>query len=97
MEQACLTSRRAALTGLGVTAAAAVAQSKPARAAVPIDLDSPQGNLDGYLKARSDIAGNEAMLWKKGYVHAMMPGRPGKRLMMFQGINVTRCLKDDSG
>ncbi len=90
-------SRRAALAGLGVAAAAAVSQTKPTRAAVPIDLDSPQGNLDGYLKARSDIAGNEALLWKMGYVHAMMPGRPGKRLMMFQGINVTRCLKDDTG
>ena len=38
---------------------------------------------DGYLKVRSDIAGNEALLWKKGYVHAMSPGRPGRRLMMF--------------
>ncbi len=91
-------TRRNTLASLGVAAAKmAAAQTKPAHAAVSIDLNAPQGNLDGYLKVRSDIAGNEALLWKKGYVHAMIPGRPGRRLMMFQGVNVTRCLKDDTG
>lgn len=97
MTDVSLPNRRAALASLGVAAASVAAASGPARAAVSIDLETPQGNLDGYLKVRSDIAGNEAMLWKKGYVHAMIPNRPGKRLMMFQGVNVTRCLKDDTG
>lgn len=94
-------TRRAAMA-VGAATAAAVAGSipgsRPARAATrPLDLETPEGNLDGYLKTRSDIGGKPSYTWASGMVYTHIPGRASRTLMMGQALNVTRCIKDATG
>lgn len=62
-----------------------------------IDLDTPQGNLDGFLKVRSDIGGTTSVIWAEGAVYGHIPGRKAKHLLKTQGVNLTRCIKDSTG
>jgi hypothetical protein len=86
------TTRRRVLSALSAMSLAA-----PAAAAARLDLDTPQGNLDGYLKARSDIGGALSVSWSSGYVYSFIPGRPAKTLLLGQGVKCTRCIKDAKG
>lgn len=98
-------SRRALLGAAGAIGAATTVSATgglmssafASTAGSRIDLDTPQGNLDGFLKVRSDIAGNTAVIWAEGSVYGHIPGRKAQRLMKTQGVNLTRCLKDSTG
>jgi hypothetical protein len=88
------TSRRAFAAALAASAATPAAQAATPR---HLDLDTGWGNLEGYLKARSDIGGAVSMSWTSGVVWSMIPGRKAQALMLGHGVNVTRCLKDATG
>ena len=86
----------AALPGLGIAAAAAVPGD--ARAAIRhLDLDSPWDNLEAYLKARTDISGEQSVSWRSGLVWSFIPGRKSQVLMLAQNLKCTRCIKDATG
>ncbi|MSO98068.1 MAG: DUF1838 domain-containing protein [Rhodospirillaceae bacterium] len=93
------TSRRRILTGMSSVAAAATLGATAARAATTkhLDLATPQGNLDGYLKSRSDIGGNTSVTYAMGTVVSKIPGRKARVLMKTHAVNMTRCLKDATG
>lgn len=99
-------TRRDMLTTLGVAATAAAAStataaslgSKSAGARTKrLDLDTPEGNLDGFLKVRSDISGQGSVIWAAGMVWSHVAGRKARPLMRTQGLNLTRCVKDATG
>lgn len=81
------------------TATAAAKGSRPGRGTggKRLDLDTPSGNLDGFLKVRSDISGEGSVMWAQGMVWSNIPGRKARPLMKTQGVNLTRCVKDETG
>jgi hypothetical protein len=94
------TSRRNAFGALGAMAAAATTLASPSAAQAktkPLDLATPQGNLDGFLKSRSDIGGKPSVTYASGTVVSKIPGRKSRVLMKTHAVNVTRCLKDATG
>jgi len=83
---------------LGATSNFLVATQRPARgAARHLDLEDPWDNLEGYLKARSDVSGRQSISWTSGMVWSSMPGRKAQVLMMAHGLKCTRCIKDKTG
>lgn len=80
-----------ALTAVGSAAGAAQAKT------TPLDLSGPQGNLDGFLKTRSDIGGKPSVTYAYGTVVTKIPGRKSRVLMQTHAVNVTRCIKDATG
>jgi hypothetical protein len=92
-------SRRAAIsaaTGL-LAASARVGHAASGVTSRFLDLETPEGRLEGYLKARSDISGKMALSWTSGLVFGVIPGRPARPLMLGQGVKATRCIKDEHG
>jgi hypothetical protein len=92
-------TRRAALAGLTAATAGMAAAAAPARAATskPLDLAPGWGNLNGFLKTRSDIGGTPSVTYAYGTVVSKIPGRKARVLMQTHAVNVTRCLKDATG
>jgi hypothetical protein len=87
-----------ATSSAGIAAGAAQSAVATRRARqTPLDLDTAQGNLDGFLKTRSDIGGKPSMTWASGTVWAQIPGRKGQPLMRTQALNMTRCIQDATG
>ena len=83
-----------ALSGLGLAGAVPA----PARAATRhINLEDHWDNLEAYLKARSDISGEQSVTWRVGSVHSFIPGHKSRRLMLVHNLKCTRCYKDDTG
>ena len=72
---------------------------RPAAAAAPrhLDLEIGPGNLEAYLKARSDISGKMSIQWTSGVIWSLVPGRKARALMIGHGVNTTRCIKDATG
>ncbi|MDX2224385.1 MAG: DUF1838 family protein [Rhodospirillaceae bacterium] len=93
-------SRRTALAGFSVaTSGLATAAAAPARAATgtALDLSPGWGNLNGFLKTRSDIGGAPSVTYAYGTVVTKIPGRKARVLTQTHAVNVTRCLKDATG
>ncbi len=83
----------------GAVGALAVVGSTPVLAAKTkhLDLGTPQGNLDGFLKTRSDISGKTSVTYASGTVVSKIPGRKSRVLMKTNAVNMTRCIKDEKG
>ena len=47
-----------------------------------LDLEQPWDNLEGYLKARSDVSGEQSVTWRTGTVRSFIPGRKSRLLML---------------
>ena len=62
-----------------------------------LDLEQPWDNLEGYLKARSDISGEQSVTWRTGTVRSFIPGRKSRLLMLVHNLKCTRCYKDATG
>lgn len=92
------TSRRGAIGAVGALAAANSVLAPPVQAkSTPLDLSPGQGNLDGFLKTRSDIGGKPSVTYAYGTVVSKIPGRKSRVLMQTHAVNVTRCIKDATG
>ncbi len=89
------------VSGLGLAgplAGALAAVPRGTRAAARhLDLDQPWDNLEGYLKARSDISGKQSVTWRTGWVHSFIPGRKSRLLLRVHNLKCTRCYRDATG
>lgn len=96
-------SRRSVISTLSATAAIAASSVMSASTKPPskhLDLDTPEGNLDGYLKVRSSIDGETSVIWAEATVWSAFPDTPSRKAMKLfklQGVNLTRCIKDATG
>lgn len=91
---AAATTVAAASTAMGESAGS---RSPRASGAKGLDLQTAAGNLDGFLKVRSDISGAGSAMWAQGMVWSNIAGRKARPLMKTQGLNLTRCVKDATG
>ena len=90
-------SRRKTLSKFSALGLAAVAGQARAAAPVHLDLETPQGNLDGFLKTRSDIGGQLSLSWNSGLIYSNIPGQRARALLLGQTVKATRCIKDAKG
>lgn len=90
-------SRRSAVGALAVGAATgSIAAAREANAA-PIDLDTPAGNLEGYIKARADTAGADVIFWTRGTIHSHIPDRKPRHLLGTEALTISRVERTDYG
>jgi hypothetical protein len=85
--------------GLGGTLVTTLTSAPDAAhgASEPLNLGDPWGNLEGYLKARSDISGEQSVTWRTGTVRSFIPGRRSRLLLQVHNLKCTRCYKDATG
>ena len=90
-----------ALSGLGIAGPVVTTLAGMPEAAQgasrPLDLENPWGNLEGYLKARSDISGEQSVTWRTGTVRSFIPGRRSRLLLRVHNLKCTRCFRDSTG
>jgi hypothetical protein len=91
------TTRRNVLGAAGALAAAGSVIGAAEAKTVALDLATAQGNLDGFLKTRSDIGGKPSLTYAYGTVVSKIPGRKSRVLMQTHAVNMTRCIKDATG
>lgn len=89
-------SRRAAVTALAAGAAATSLKSASG-ATQALDLDTPAGNLEGYIKARADTAGGEVIFWSQGMIHSHIPNRKPRALFGTEALTISRVERTDYG
>ena len=89
------TDRRAVLAGLTGGVAAAVLDSKPARAAV--DLNNTASQLETLVRATGDTSGAETVLWSHGSIFAWIPGQGGYHLFDLDFVSVRHWEKMENG
>lgn len=89
-------SRRGAVAALAAGAAATGLKSAQAATQL-IDLDTPAGNLEGYIKARADTAGGEVIFWSRGMIHSHIPNRKPRTLFGTEALTISRVERTDYG
>ncbi|MGH2812724.1 MAG: DUF1838 family protein, partial [Actinomycetota bacterium] len=62
-----------------------------------LDLESPEGNLRAFVKARASLEPEDAVTWFAGNVHSWMPGGQFRHLFGFEGYNVARAVEAEGG
>lgn len=62
-----------------------------------IDLSDPAQNLQGFIKTRASLDGQEVVFWWTGSIHSFIPGERGEHLFDFEGFNVARVQKVEQG
>jgi hypothetical protein len=86
-----------ALSGLGLAGTLGTIADPATAATRHLDLEDSWDNLEGYLKARSDISGEQSVTWRVGSVRSFIPGQKSRLLMRVHNLKCTRCYKDDTG
>ena len=87
----------AALSALGAAVPFTATSNRSVAASRPLDLEQPWDNLEGYLKARSDISGEKSVTWRAGTVRSFIPGRKSRLLMRVHNLKCTRCYRTETG
>jgi hypothetical protein len=62
-----------------------------------LDLATPEGSLEAFIKIRCSTDGKDHVTWWNGKVFAQFPAKAPQAIFGFEGFNICRAVKQDDG